>query len=297
MFSILIPSWNNLDYLKLAIASIRRHSTLKHQILVHVNEGSDGTVEWLCSEGIEYTYSSRNLGVCLSVNQLVGLARHDWIVFLNDDMYCCPGWDAALQRAIDQTGGDLAFYSSRLIEPTATGNPLVLVRDLGRGPADFDEQGLLAGYADPPGVDTLGAGSQPTVVARRWWQMLGGYSIEFSPGMTSDWDLLMKFWIAGCREFRVVDSSRIYHFACRSTGRIRKNRGGRSFVMKWGITEGEFRRALATARPGDTSQAPLRATPLGRLKRAVYGLGGDFPLQDLAAWDPAPGVQALRPRR
>ncbi len=296
MFSILIPTWNNLEYLKLAIASIRRNSARQHQIVVHANEGSDGTLQWLRAEGIEHTHSTRNLGVCMAVNGLVGHARHDWIVFLNDDMYCCPGWDTALEHAIERTGGDLAFYGSRLIEPTDSHNPLMLVRDCGRGPGDFDEAGLLASYAEPPGVDMLGVGPQPTVVARRWWHMLGGYSIEFSPGMTSDWDLLMKFWLAGCREFRLVDASRIYHFGCRTTGRIRKNRGGRSFVMKWGIAETEFRRLLAHARPGPPAEPPLRGTALGRFKRAVYGLGGDFPLEDLAAWDPAPGVDAGQPR-
>ena len=43
MLSILIPTWNNLPYLKLAVDSIRRHSACSHQIIVHVNDGSDGT--------------------------------------------------------------------------------------------------------------------------------------------------------------------------------------------------------------------------------------------------------------
>ena len=49
VFSILIPSWNNLEYLKLCIASIKKNSRYKHQIIVHANEGSDGTWEYLLS--------------------------------------------------------------------------------------------------------------------------------------------------------------------------------------------------------------------------------------------------------
>ena len=35
--SILIPSFNNLEYLKLCINSINKNSKYKHQIIVHVN--------------------------------------------------------------------------------------------------------------------------------------------------------------------------------------------------------------------------------------------------------------------
>lgn len=294
MFSILIPTWNNLDYLQLAISSIRQHSAHDHEILVHVNEGLDGTLQWLQEQGIRHTHSERNLGVCMAVNQLAGIASRDWIVFLNDDMVCCRGWDLALVDAIEKASTDLMFLSSRLIEPTDTGNQLVLIHDCGRSPAAFDEQKLQRFCNAVAAGDTVGAAAQPTVVARRWWQMVGGYSLEFSPGMASDIDLLIKLWIVGCREFRIVDASRIYHFSCRSTGRIRKNKGDRTFVMKWGITESEFRRHYLS-RPtsgandgGNPIGAFPRATPLGRLKRVVYGLTGNFPLEDFEAWDAAP---------
>ena len=47
MFSIIIPTYNNIEYLKLCIKSIIQNSTFKHEIIFHVNEGSDGTVEYL----------------------------------------------------------------------------------------------------------------------------------------------------------------------------------------------------------------------------------------------------------
>lgn len=46
IFSILIPTWNNLPFLKICVDSIRKNSTYRHQIIVHVNDGSDGTLEW-----------------------------------------------------------------------------------------------------------------------------------------------------------------------------------------------------------------------------------------------------------
>ena len=46
MFSILIPTLNNLNYLKLCIKSIKSNSNYNHDIIVHVNEGNDGTIKF-----------------------------------------------------------------------------------------------------------------------------------------------------------------------------------------------------------------------------------------------------------
>ena len=55
LFSILIPSWNNLAFLKLCVASIRKNSTYAHEILIHVNDGSDGT-RGIIKAGLKATY-------------------------------------------------------------------------------------------------------------------------------------------------------------------------------------------------------------------------------------------------
>lgn len=293
MFSIVIPTWNSLDHLKLCIESIKKHSTHEHEILVHVNEGSDSTLDWVRAQGIKHSYSRQNIGVCLSTNYLAAQASRDWLLYLNDDMVCCPGWDAALVDAVRATPTDLAMFFSTLIEPTDTGNSVVLVQNFGRTPAEFDEGLMLANYSAPPPADIEGRGSQPMLVHRMWWQMVGGYSLEFSPGMSSDDDLLMKFWVLGCRDFRIVGASRVYHFVGRSTGRVRRNCGGRAFVMKWGITQKEFKQNYlshsrgARTPDGKPSRFP-HATSLGSLRRIAYAVA-DYPLGDLAAWDPAPG--------
>ncbi|MDE6182961.1 MAG: glycosyltransferase, partial [Rikenellaceae bacterium] len=64
LFSILIPTWNNLPYLKLCIESIRKNSTYHHQILLFINDGSDGTLKWAESQEIRYVHSPENVGIC-----------------------------------------------------------------------------------------------------------------------------------------------------------------------------------------------------------------------------------------
>lgn len=296
MFSILIPTWNNLAHLKLCVDSIRRHSHYDHEVIIHVNEGRDGTLRWVQEQGLRHTYSAQNVGVCLSVNLLAAQATRDWILYLNDDMVCCPGWDAALWAAAQSVGGRPALLSSLLIEPRATNNPQVVADPCGTGPENFDEARLLARYRTHLRADQDGRLSQPTLIQRKWWHAVGGYSIEFGPGMSSDDDLAMKLWVIGCRIFRQVGTSCLYHFSCHSTARVRKNRGGRTFVMKWGITQQEFVRSYLGAlaedprppEPGDAHGLGLPATTLlGGLRRLAYGLK-TYPLGDLGAWEAQP---------
>ena len=47
MFSIIIPTLNNLNYLKMCINSIEKNSKYNHEIIPHVNMGTDGTVDFL----------------------------------------------------------------------------------------------------------------------------------------------------------------------------------------------------------------------------------------------------------
>ncbi|MEJ1958325.1 MAG: glycosyltransferase [Nitrosomonadales bacterium] len=242
MFSILIPTWNNLALLQLCVRSIQQNSSREHQIIVHVNEGSDGTLEWVQSRQLPYTYSSENIGICLAVNDAARLARHDYILYLNDDMYCCPGWDSALIEKLEQLDTDLFMLSGTMIEPVDTGNSCVIVKDYGREPADFAENHLLSNLPDHHKADWSGATWPPTLVHANWWFKLGGYSAEFSPGMSSDNDFSMKLWHAGCRIFIGVGKSLVYHFQCKSTGRVKKNDGGKQFLHKWGIRQSVFDR-------------------------------------------------------
>jgi glycosyltransferase involved in cell wall biosynthesis len=242
LFTILIPTWNNLDYLKLCVASIRENSAHAHQIVVHVNDGSDGSRQWVREQGLDASFSDTNIGICYAVNEAAMLARHDWIVYLNDDMFCCPGWDAALLERMQAIPGELFMLSGTMVEPKASGNPCVVVADYGDTTQSFRRQALLEALPTLKRADWLGATWPPTLVHRKWWFKCGGYSTELSPGMSSDNDFSMKLWHAGCRHFIGVGGSLVYHFQCKSTGKVVKNDGRRQFLNKWGMTQSTFDR-------------------------------------------------------
>ena len=270
-FSIVIPSWNSLALLQLCVRSVRANSVLNHQIIVHVNDGSDGTLEWVRAEGLDYTYSAENTGICLTVNQAAALARHDLILYLNDDMYCCPQWDIKLLEHVQSIGHDAFMLSGTMIEPVESGNPCVVVQDFGREADSFAEAQLLESYQTLARADWYGATWPPTLVHKRWWHTVGGYSSEFSPGMSSDNDFSMKMWAAGCRIFIGVGDSLVYHFMCKSTGRIVKNDGRKQFMRKFGMTSSLFDRYYLRRGQPVTALAltPPDETPEFRKKRCV----------------------------
>ncbi len=242
MFSIIIPTWNNLPFLQLAVATLKRHSAHAHEILIHVNDGSDGTLTWVREQGLKHTLSSSNVGICFAVNRVAALATRPYLLYLNDDMAVLPGWDTRLLDVAARLDGQRFMLSSTMIEPGGANNRCTVAADFGRDSVGFREAELIAAMPSLRHPDWLGSTWPPTLLPTWMWHEVGGYSTEFSPGMSSDNDLAMKLWHAGCRTFIGLGDSFVYHFACVSTHRIVKNYGRLQFLHKWGISQGDFDR-------------------------------------------------------
>jgi GT2 family glycosyltransferase len=212
---------------------------------LHINDGSDGTLAWAQEQAqrdknFVFTHSPQNIGICHAVNQAAMLANEANIVYLNDDMYVLPDWDNVLAVAINTCTDDYFMFSATMIEPRATGNKCTLNADYGQHLETFDEQKLLLDYKKVEKKDWSGASFPPLVVSRKAWAMIGGFSVEFSPGMYSDPDFSMKLWAIGCRIFKGLGASRVYHFQAKSTGRVKKNNGRLQFMQKWGVSANYF---------------------------------------------------------
>jgi glycosyltransferase involved in cell wall biosynthesis len=267
MFSIIIPSWNNLVLLQLCIGSIRKNSRHKHEIIVHVNEGKDGTAEWLAKEGILFTMSEKNIGICTAVNKAAALSTGTYVVYLNDDMYVCPDWDEEILREIRALDTRNFMFSATMIEPRSTGNPCVINAGYGTDIHNFKEEKLIREYKQLEKADWSGSAWPPTIVHKEYWDLVGGYSIEFSPGMSSDDDFAMKMWQVGCRIFKGIGKSKVYHFQAKSTGRIKKNNGRKQFLMKWGMNQSTFNKHFL--KRGQPYDGLLSAPPAGVLKKEL----------------------------
>jgi glycosyltransferase involved in cell wall biosynthesis len=255
-FSILIPTWNNLAYLELCIKSIQQHSSFNHELIILINEGNDGTVDWVKNQpDLTYIHYTENMGICHTLNAGAAMATTDYILYLNDDMYVLPEWDVALAEEVENIGHTRFFLSATMIEPTNTGNACVVVKDFGNNLENFKKEELLKSFSNLEKQDWAGATWPPNLLHIDSWKAVGGMSIEFSPGMYSDPDLSMKLWQHGIRYFKGVGKSKVYHFGTKSTGRVKQNKGRETFIKKWGITPGDFTKYYL--RRGSRFKGPL----------------------------------------
>lgn len=239
-FSILIPTWNNLPYLKLCVESLRKHSDTQHQIIIMVNEGADGTLEWVTGQpDLEHVSSPENIGICYGLNLCRPLVKHGYILYANDDMYFLPHWDTSLSKAIGQATTNEFMLSATMVEPRGN-NPCCVIADFGDSLQSFREEDLLKAASNLVRKDWSGSTWPPVLLPLPLWDKVGGLSIEFSPGMYSDPDLSRKLWKCGVRHFQGVGDSLVYHFGCKSTGRVKKNNGRHTFLLKWGHSANEF---------------------------------------------------------
>ena len=82
--SIIILTYNQIEYTKLCIESIRKFTPKnKYEIIIIDNNSSDGTVEWLKGQSdIKSVYNNKNLGFPKGCNQGIELATGENILLL-----------------------------------------------------------------------------------------------------------------------------------------------------------------------------------------------------------------------
>jgi len=241
MFSILIPTFNNLNYLKLTLKSILKNSKTSHEIIIHVNEGSDGTLDYVKKNNIKHTFSNENVGLCTSINVAAKLSSTEYILYAHDDMYFCPNWDYYLINEVNKIGHNNFYLSGTMIES----NSGHIKFDCGEDIQSFDEKKLLLNYDNLNFFDHQGSHFAPHLVSKEMWNKVGGFSEEFNPGIASDPDFNMKLWKQGVRIFKGLVKFKVYHFGSittRKKNEFKQNRGDKTFLKKWGITTKFFKK-------------------------------------------------------
>ena len=237
MFSILIPSYNNSDYLKTCINSLRKNSTFGHQIIVHINEGTDGSLQYVKENNVEYTYSKKNIGMPKALNKASKLANFDYILISHDDFYYCPGWDSEFVNEIKKINHNNFYLSGTMV-----GAGQVFF-DAGQSIETFDEKKLIENIETIKTFDFQGTTKCPGLVHKDIWNKVRGWSEEFSPTGGDDTDFAMKLWQNNIRIFKGLGSSLAYHFGSITTRKKGKSfstylgsKGNKIFLKKWGLT-------------------------------------------------------------
>ncbi len=88
--SVIIPTFNRVDLLKLTVKSVREQTFQDSEIIV-VNDGSsDGTAEWLATQEDIRSFDRTNSGIAASRNFGAQAARGQWFAFLDHDDLWAP---------------------------------------------------------------------------------------------------------------------------------------------------------------------------------------------------------------
>ena len=241
MISIVIPTYNNLNYLKLCLKSLEKNSSYKHEIIIHINNGSDGTLNFVKANNYKHTLSEDNIGLCSSINKAAKLVSNRYILYSHDDMYFCPDWDKVLLDEVKSFSHDDFYLSGTMIEP----NSGHIVCDFGIDLDTFKEDELLSKYKNINFYDHQGTHFAPHLVSKKMWDKVGGFSEEFNPGIGSDPDFNMKLWKEGVRIFKGLNNFKVYHFGSLTTRKKKnliQNRGDKTFLKKWGMTTKFFKK-------------------------------------------------------
>ena len=237
MFSILLPTYNNLNYLKICIDSLKKNSKYDHQIIVHVNEGTDGTLEYLKINNIKYSFTRENVGMPKGLNIASKLAKFDYILISHDDFYYCPNWDIEFEKELKLTNHKKFYFSGTMV---GAGQ---VEFDAGNTAETFNETKLIKNLDNIKIFDFQGTTKCPGLVHKDVWEKLGGWSEEFSPTGGDDTDFAMKLWKYNVRTFKGLGKCSAYHFGSITTRKKDKslftylgNRGNKIFLKKWGLT-------------------------------------------------------------
>ena len=241
MFSIIIPTLNNLKYLIVCINSIKKNSKLNNEILVHVSEDKNGeTRAFLKENNIKSTFTSENVGLCSAINTVAQISSYKYIIYSHDDMYFCPDWEDPLINEINSINHNNFYISGSMIEP----NSGHIKFNCGETIENFNEKKLLENFNKLNISDHQGSHFAPHCVHKEMWDKVGGFSEEFNPGIASDPDFNMKLWKIGVRIFKGLNAFKVYHFGSLTTRKnkeIVQNKGDITFLRKWGITTNFFK--------------------------------------------------------
>ena len=238
--SIIILTFNELEYTRACVESIYRHTPEPFELIFVDNGSTDGTRDYLATLDALCIFNDRNMGFGGGCNQGIAAARGERILLLNNDTVVTPGWLDAMHRALDSdpTRGIVGPRSNRIIG----------VQQLDS--VSYDEESLdgLDAFAREHTRTHADQGRSFSrligfcmLMRREVVTEIGGFDVGFELGNFEDDDVCLRAGVAGWSCW-ICDDSFVHHFGSRTfigagishSASMQSN--GRRFAAKWGIT-------------------------------------------------------------
>ena len=229
-----ISTYNNNNYLQLAIKSVRENSFYRYcPFVIYAENCTDGTNEWLEENKEKYNleiYIEPNnkvrRGIGGGMNFCASKVKTEFINFLQADIYVAHDWDLQLLRLHKKyVGKDRGIVFSQRVQPDIfndserAGTIFVPMNEFGEYHHNFDEKYFLSWCENFKILNNFQVRKGEGVsglIRKEDWDYIGGNDDRFAPAYYEDMDLFIRMQNEGFK-FMLTSHSLIYHFASRSS--------------------------------------------------------------------------------
>jgi len=206
-----ISTYNNLNYLKLAVESVKKNSYFKDApFIIHAENCTDGTNEWLFENRDKYnltlliepkTIVVRGIGG--GMNVCADHVETEYIMFLHSDFYVTKNWDIECLKIFEKYPNKKLWVSSHRIEPNIFNNPnsrpgtVVLPIDIfGAYYNNFDIDSFEKWVEEfkqlNPNIEIPKGEGVSGLIRKKDWDFIGGNDPIFAPASYDDMDLFLR---------------------------------------------------------------------------------------------------------
>lgn len=216
-FSIVIVTWNGLNYLKEYLPKVAETNHPSFEIVIADNASTDGTELWLNEHFPKCIHAKfdQNYGYCGGNNRAVDYCNGEIVIFINNDAYPDSNWLNSIEKAFEN-------QSIGSIQPK-----IKSVKD----PQKFEYAGAAGGYLDLLGypfcagrifdeveTDNGQYDSQRSIdwasgaaiaIRKNLFSELGGFEETFEFHM-EEIDLCWRVWRAGYQVI-YLPTATVYH--------------------------------------------------------------------------------------
>ena len=228
-----ISTNNNLDYLKLAVQSVRQNAYYKNMpIIVYAENCTDGTNEWLANNeyNIEYYIETNDVakGIGGGMNFCVDKAQTEFVNIIHSDMWIAPNQDVELLKLYEGLdSNERLIASSFRIQPKVfpndpdyrPGTVFVPMNEFGAYHNDFDSKYFdkwSLEFCEENDIFVRKAGGAGFFCKKRDYEWIGGNDPIFAPASWEDKDLFIRMQLEGYT-FKMTSKSAVWHFSARGS--------------------------------------------------------------------------------
>lgn len=228
-----ISSNNNLEYLKLAVKSIRQNAYYNDMpIIIYAENCTDGTNEWLLNNkyNLEYYIENNKIekGIGGGMDFCVNKVKTEYVNIIHSDMWIAPNQDLELLKLYDNIDSNTRLIaSSYRIQPRIfpndpdyrPGTVFVSVDEFGAYHNDFNSDYFdewATEFSQNNDVNVRKGGGAGFFCKKKDYEWIGGNDPLFAPASYDDMDLFIRMQLENYK-FKMVTKSVVWHFSARGS--------------------------------------------------------------------------------